>query len=191
MVTIGLMVRLEAIAGKGQELASFLVDALPLVEDEPETVAFLREVQHRRVFGASASPEGVRYGDDAVEWFDMSLISRHGRVRADELKLLNRRTYQEMIFAGLGYRFENEPYVLPSPATSSLYGDVAIAPIAGLFGVAQDVLSERVQADGAGNFSFSFSPRLPLPGTRYEIAMTARKAELATESRLELFQKQN
>lgn len=67
----------------------------------------------------------------------------------------------------------------------------AIAPIAGLFGVAQDVLSERVQADGAGNFSFSFSPRLPLPGTRYEIAMTARKAELATESRLELFQKQN
>ena len=101
------------------------------LEDEPETVAFLREVQHRRVFGASASPEGVRYGDDAVEWFDMSLISRHGRVRADELKLLNRRTYQEMIFAGLGYRFENEPYVLPSPATSSLYGDVAIAPVAG------------------------------------------------------------
>lgn len=67
----------------------------------------------------------------------------------------------------------------------------AIAPIAGLFGVAQDVLTERVQADGAGNFSFSFSPRLPLPGTRYEIAMTARKAELATESRLVLFQKQN
>ena len=40
MVTTGLMVRLEAIAGKGQELASFLVDALPLVEDEPETVAW-------------------------------------------------------------------------------------------------------------------------------------------------------
>ena len=67
----------------------------------------------------------------------------------------------------------------------------AIAPIAGLFGVAQDVLSERVQADGAGNFSFSFSPRLPLPGTRYEVAMTARKGDLATESRLVLFQKQN
>ena len=40
MVTTGLMVRLEAIAGKGEELASFLVDALPLVEDEPETVAW-------------------------------------------------------------------------------------------------------------------------------------------------------
>ena len=67
----------------------------------------------------------------------------------------------------------------------------AIAPLAGLFGVTQDVLSERVQADGSGNFGFSFSPRLPLPGTRYEITMNARSGDLTTESRLVLFQKQN
>ena len=41
MVTTGLMVRLEAKADKEEELASFLVDALPLVEDEPETIAWL------------------------------------------------------------------------------------------------------------------------------------------------------
>ena len=41
MVTTDLMVRLEAKAGKEEELASFLVDALPLVEEEPETVAWL------------------------------------------------------------------------------------------------------------------------------------------------------
>jgi quinol monooxygenase YgiN len=40
MVTTGLMVRLEARAGKEEEVASFLVDALPLVEDEPETIAW-------------------------------------------------------------------------------------------------------------------------------------------------------
>ena len=67
----------------------------------------------------------------------------------------------------------------------------AVAPLAGLFGVTQDVLSERVQADGAGNFAFSFSPRLPLPGTRYEITMNSRSGDLAAESRLVLFQKQN
>jgi hypothetical protein len=66
----------------------------------------------------------------------------------------------------------------------------AVAPIAGLFGVSQDVLSERIQADGGGNFSFDFSPRLPLPGTRYEVTMVAHKADLNTESRLVLFQKQ-
>jgi len=45
MVTTGLMVRLEAKAGMEDEVASFLVGALPLVEDEPETVAWfaLRE----------------------------------------------------------------------------------------------------------------------------------------------------
>lgn len=102
------------------------------LEDEPETIAFLRDVQHGRVFGASLATDGsVQYSDDAREWFDMSLISRHGRQRADELKLLNRKTYQEMVFAGLGYRFDNEAYVLPSPAKTDLRGDVAVAPVAG------------------------------------------------------------
>jgi quinol monooxygenase YgiN len=40
MVTTGLIVRLEAKAGKENELAAFLRDALPLVQDEPETVAW-------------------------------------------------------------------------------------------------------------------------------------------------------
>ena len=40
MVTTGLIVRLEAQAGKEEALAAFLVDALPLVRDEPETVAW-------------------------------------------------------------------------------------------------------------------------------------------------------
>ena len=41
MVTKGLMVRLEAKAGKEDDLASFLVNALPLVQEETETVAWL------------------------------------------------------------------------------------------------------------------------------------------------------
>ena len=40
MITKGLIVRLEARAGKEDELASFLADALPLAEAEPETVAW-------------------------------------------------------------------------------------------------------------------------------------------------------
>jgi hypothetical protein len=40
MVSKGLIVQLEAAAGKEDELASFLIDALPLVEDEPQTAAW-------------------------------------------------------------------------------------------------------------------------------------------------------
>ena len=38
MVTTGLIVRLEAKSGKEQALASLLTEALPLVEDEPQTI---------------------------------------------------------------------------------------------------------------------------------------------------------
>jgi quinol monooxygenase YgiN len=40
MVATGLIVRLQAKSGKEEDLAAFLVDALPLVRDEPETVAW-------------------------------------------------------------------------------------------------------------------------------------------------------
>ena len=40
MVTTGLIVRLEARAGTEEEVAAFLQGALPLVQDEPETVAW-------------------------------------------------------------------------------------------------------------------------------------------------------
>jgi quinol monooxygenase YgiN len=40
MVTTGLIVRLEARAGKEDDVAAFLRDALPLVQDEPQTVAW-------------------------------------------------------------------------------------------------------------------------------------------------------
>ena len=40
MVTTGLIVRLEAKAGKHNELGEFLTSALPLVEQEPSTIAW-------------------------------------------------------------------------------------------------------------------------------------------------------
>jgi ADP-heptose:LPS heptosyltransferase len=102
------------------------------LEDEAETAAFAGEIQHGRRFGAYLDGGGaVRYTEDSREWFDMSLISVHGRTRADELKLRNRRTYQDLVFEGLGLDFQGEPYLLAAPTPTALTGDVAIAPVAG------------------------------------------------------------
>src|SRR5690606_24713014 len=95
----------------------------------------------------------VRYTDDAKGWFDLSLISVHGRRRADEMKLRNRRTYQDLIFEGLGLRFEGDAYVLPSPARAGLEGDVALAPAAGPVWPMKnwayyDALHDRLASDG-------------------------------------------
>ena len=61
----------------------------------------------------------------------MSIISRYGKQQADALKFQNRRTYQELIFEGLGLRFGGESYLLPAPIETGLSGDVAIAADAG------------------------------------------------------------
>lgn len=66
----------------------------------------------------------------------------------------------------------------------------AVASVVGMFGVNQEVSTQRVQADANGNFVFSFTPQFPLPGTRYEVTMVSHRGELRTESTLILFQRQ-
>ncbi len=66
----------------------------------------------------------------------------------------------------------------------------AVASVVGLFGINQEVSTQRVQADGNGNFSFSFTPQVPLPGTRYEVNMVSFRGDQRTESTLILFQRQ-
>lgn len=66
----------------------------------------------------------------------------------------------------------------------------AVPPVVGQFGVAQNVLSRTIQADSNGHFEFSFSSPFPVPGTRYDIAMKAHKADVTTESKLVLYQRQ-
>jgi lipopolysaccharide heptosyltransferase II len=107
-------------------------DLVISLEDEVETAAFVEQVRHAQRFGAYLHNDGrVVYTKDSQAWFDLSLISRYGRRRADELKLQNRRTYQELIFEGLALQFNGEQYVLPAPAPTDLAGDVAIAAVAG------------------------------------------------------------
>ena len=102
------------------------------LEDDRDVAAFATGIRCLRLFGAYLSETGeVVYSEDSRHWFDLSLISSFGRVQADRLKLLNRRSYQELIFEGLGRKFSGERYVLPPAAATSLVGDVAIAPVAG------------------------------------------------------------
>lgn len=151
----GLATELRCLTWEARELArDRFYDLVINLEDEVDTAAFARRVRHAQRFGAYLNDQdSVVYTDNSRRWFDMSLISVHGRKRADELKLENRCTYQELVFEGLGWRFDGEEYFLPPPAPTPLSGDVAIAPVAGpvwpMKGWAYyDELKQKLEADG-------------------------------------------
>ena len=116
-----------------RRVADTAYDLVINLEDDRETSSFLGELKFKQLFGAHLNEDDkLAYTSDSRDWFDLSLISTFGREEADRLKLLNRRTYQELIFEGLGLGFSGEPYYLPPPQPTGLKGDVAISSTAGL-----------------------------------------------------------
>ena len=64
----------------------------------------------------------------------------------------------------------------------------AIAALAGIFGINQQIFNQSIRSDAAGNFAFSFQPQIPVPGARYETTITATRGDQTREARLVLFQ---
>ena len=107
-------------------------DLVVNLEDTLELGRFVETLDYKQLFGAYIDGQDqLRYSDDSRKWFDLSLISRFGRHEADKLKFQNRRTYQDLIFSGLGFEFSGETYVLPEPVSTDLAGDIAISREAG------------------------------------------------------------
>lgn len=115
-----------------KRVADTTYDLVINLEDDCETSEFLNELTFKQLFGAHLNGDNqVVYTSNSREWFDLSLISTYGREEADRRKLLNRRTYQELVFDGLGLGFCGEAYYLPPPRATGLQGDVAISCTAG------------------------------------------------------------
>jgi heptosyltransferase-2 len=113
-------------------VADTTYDLVINLEDDRETSSFLKKLKFKQLFGAYLNGDDkLTYTSDSRDWFDLSLISTYGREEADRLKLLNRRTYQELIFEGLGLGFSGERYYLPPARPTGLSGDVAISSTAG------------------------------------------------------------
>lgn len=102
------------------------------LEDSLEEAEFLKNISYSELFGAYLNKYNkVVYTNNSKEWFDLSIISRFGIDKANQLKLENKKSYQELIFEGLGKEFKGEPYLLPESPHTDIYGDIAIAPKAG------------------------------------------------------------
>ena len=84
------------------------------LDDEVYACGLLEGLKWARLTGACLEEGKVNYTLDAAPWFDMGLISKLGKARADGLKLVNQRTH-DVIFGGIlgirvaGPEFHNRP----------------------------------------------------------------------------------
>jgi heptosyltransferase-2 len=85
------------------------------LEDDVPSAELASRVAAGRIVGPYFHGSSMTYDTASSEWFDMSLSSRYGREKADELKMRNRKTYQEMVFSALGEAFAGEDPVLNLP----------------------------------------------------------------------------
>jgi heptosyltransferase-2 len=107
-------------------------DLVMNLEDEPRCAELASTLKRKTIIGPSLSGGHITYHHSNCDWFDMSLISRFGKARADELKMANRKSYQEFLFAMAGLSFRGEEAVLNLPlGTTAVPGLIGIESRAG------------------------------------------------------------
>ena len=79
-------------------------DLVISLDDGDEALDMVSKLEYDKLIGAYVKDGKAGYTDEGAGWFDMSLISRYGKDRADELKALNRRTYQSFLEEMLGIK---------------------------------------------------------------------------------------
>ncbi len=93
----------SSIAEIERELASRRWDWVLSFDDEEELAALAARLSCERLSGAYLDEHGVRrYTSDVAPWFDMGLLSVHGKAQADRLKIANRRSHPEIFASMLG-----------------------------------------------------------------------------------------
>lgn len=92
--------RFDAEAAK---LAARRFDWVISLDDEQPLCRLASSLNAARLSGAHLDADGERrYTADVAPWFDMGLLSVHGKARADELKVRNRRSHPEILCSMLG-----------------------------------------------------------------------------------------
>ncbi len=85
-------------------------------DDEEPLCRLVSALPAKKISGAYSDETGRRrYTPDVAAWFDMGLLSVHGKQRADELKIENRRSHPAIFAAMLGIEM-GKPMLASSPS---------------------------------------------------------------------------
>jgi heptosyltransferase-2 len=84
----------DVIATNASALSDVEFDVIYSLDDEANILSEVAQLRAKKIVGASLNSEGNKiYCNLSAYWFDMGLLSRYGKNRADYLKQFNSRTH--------------------------------------------------------------------------------------------------
>lgn len=104
------------------------------LEEDPELLKNIQnKLTYQNIIGCQIINNQVTYASPSTEWFDMSLVSKFGIEKANEFKLKNTKTFQELIAPIFNLKFTGQPYSILNYNVNDaiVKGDIAIAKTAG------------------------------------------------------------
>lgn len=89
-------------------------DLILNLEEDENWAKNLSELKTKKLIGVyfDFKKNKLSYTKESRKWYDMSLISKYGKEKADLLKWKNRKSYQEILFGMIGRQFKGEEYWL-------------------------------------------------------------------------------
>lgn len=115
----------ESVRATISRLAPTLWARVISLDDEVGVARVASEVTSRRLSGAYLRQDGsIAYTPDTAPWFDMGLLSVHGKAAADFRKIQNRQSHPEIHADMLGVRM-GKPALHLTPETQEFAQDFA------------------------------------------------------------------
>jgi heptosyltransferase-2 len=96
-------------------LSGICYDHIISLDDEKEPAGLAGRLKAKKLTGAFVRLGKVFYTPDSSPWFDMGLISRFGKTKADKLKAQNKLTHNAILGRMLGVKI-TKPYFFNDPA---------------------------------------------------------------------------
>jgi heptosyltransferase-2 len=89
-------------------------DLILNLEEDENLAKRLSKLKTKKLIGVyfDFKENKISYTKESRKWYDMSLISKYGKEKADLLKWKNRKSYQEILFGMIGKKFKGEEYWL-------------------------------------------------------------------------------
>lgn len=110
-----------------EKLREVVFDLILSLDDDTEACDLASSLNSKKIIGSYLENEKKTYTKDSAPWFDLGLTSKFGKEKADELKALNKKTYQEILFSILN--INGNKYKIHKPILNLQKEDLKFAKI--------------------------------------------------------------